>query len=74
MKKEAREMSGLMIVRTIQNLSYLGRPKKAEEQFLELSAGENGRISFIFPKEEIRQIICGAEHYDWEQFLEEWNR
>ena len=67
-------MKELMIVRTIQNLSYLGRLKAVGDRGMELAAGENGKISFLFPKEEIRQIICGAAHYDWERFLAEQSR
>ena len=61
----------MVIIRTIQNLSYAGTVKNWTEEYVELEADRRTGIRFLIPLKEIREIIRNGERWHLgEIFLE----
>ena len=60
----------MVIIRTIQNLSYAGTVKNWTEEYVELEVDRRTGIRFLIPLKEIREIIRNGERCIWEKFLE----
>lgn len=56
-------------MRTIQNLSYVGKVKAQTEEYVELEVGNQSGLSFLIPAAEIREIIMDGKVYTREEFL-----
>ncbi len=62
-------VSNLLIVRTIQNLSYSGKLISASNKGIEVCINEKVGIHYFFPSGEVSSVFCRGDKLTYAEFI-----
>lgn len=63
-------MDTLLIIRTIQNLSYSGKSISVSDKGIELCVNDKSKIHYFFPNKEIQSVFWNGKKLQFEDFYD----